>query len=288
MFFVALCPCIMTADATSFSHLPPWKAALERFWGHKSVQNFIIVLILINATILGMETSPRIMAAWGQTLHALDQAILAVFVAEIGCLLAARGWRFFKDPWCVFDFIVVGIALVPASGPFAVLRSLRVLRVLRLVNKIPSIRRVVGALLGAIPGMASVFGLVMILFYVFAVISTKLFSHSFPALFGDLGLSLFTLFQIMTLEGWSGDIARPIMEVYPYSWIFFFIFILTATFTVLNLFIAVIVNSLNTIHEEESADLGNDIETVRKELAAVHEEVAALRKLLEVNAQSSR
>ena len=233
-----------------------------------------------------METSPGIMAAWGETLHTVDHVILAVFVAEIGCLLAARGWRFFKDPWCVFDFVVVGIALVPASGPFAVLRSLRVLRVLRLVNKIKSIRRVVAALLGAIPGMASVFGLVMILFYVFAVISTKLFSQSFPDLFGDLGLSLFTLFQIMTLEGWSGDIARPIMAVYPYSWVFFLIFILTATFTVLNLFIAVIVNSLNTIHEEESADLGNDIETVRKELAAVHEEVTTLRKLLEANANA--
>jgi voltage-gated sodium channel len=271
----------MTANATLISDLPAWKGALERFWGHKTVQNFIIALILVNAAILGMETSPRIMEAWGEGLHVLDQVILTVFVAEIVCLLAARGFRFFKDPWCVFDFIVVGIALVPASGPFAVLRSLRVLRVLRLVNKIKSIRRVVAALLGAIPGMASVFGLVMILFYVFAVISTKLFGSSFPDLFGDLGLSLFTLFQIMTLEGWSGDIARPIMEVYPHSWIFFLIFILTATFTVLNLFIAVIVNSLNTIHEEESADLGNDIETVRKELAEVHLEVTALRKLLE-------
>jgi voltage-gated sodium channel len=276
----------MTANATLYAHLPPWKAALERFWGHKNVQNFIIALILVNAALLGMETSPTIMAAWGETLHTIDHVILAVFVAEIGCLLAARGWRFFRDPWGVFDFLVVGIALVPASGPFAVLRSLRVLRVLRLVNKIKSIRRVVAALLGAIPGMASVFGLVMILFYVFAVISTKLFGQSFPDLFGDLGLSLFTLFQIMTLEGWSGDIARPIMEVYPSSWIFFLIFILTATFTVLNLFIAVIVNSLNTIHEEESADLGNDIETVRKELAAVHEEVTTLRKLLEANANA--
>jgi voltage-gated sodium channel len=279
----------MTANATLYAHLPPWKAALERFWGHKNVQNFIIALILVNAALLGMETSPTIMAAWGETLHTIDHVILAVFVAEIGCLLAARGWRFFKDPWGVFDFLVVGIALVPASGPFAVLRSLRVLRVLRLVNKIKSIRRVVAALLGAIPGMASVFGLVMILFYVFAVISTKLFGQNFPDLFGDLGLSLFTLFQIMTLEGWSGDIARPIMEVYPSSWIFFLIFILTATFTVLNLFIAVIVNSLNTIHEEESADLGNDIETVRKELAAVHEEITTLRKLLEAaNVASSR
>lgn len=272
----------MNASAPTLDpNLPPWKAAIERFWGQKWVQNTIIVLILINAAILGMETSPTIMAQYGETLIAADHAILAVFVVEIASLLAARGWRFFKDPWSVFDFIVVGIALIPASGPFAVLRSLRVLRVLRLINKIPSIRRVVGALLSAIPGMSAVIGLVFILFYVCAVITTKLFSQSFPELFGDLGLSLFTLFQIMTLEGWSGDIARPIMKVYPYAWIFFVIFILTATFTVLNLFIAVIVNSLNSIHSDEHAAEGNDLRTVREELAAVHAEVSLIRKILE-------
>jgi voltage-gated sodium channel len=140
---------------------------------------------------------------------------------------------------------------------------------------------VVGALLSAIPGMSAVIGLVFILFYVCAVITTKLFSQSFPELFGDLGLSLFTLFQIMTLEGWSGDIARPIMKVYPYAWIFFVVFILTATFTVLNLFIAVIVNSLNSIHSDEHAAEGNDLRTVREELAAVHAEVSAIRRILE-------
>lgn len=266
-------------------NLAPWRAAIERFWGQKWVQNTIIVLILINAAILGMETSPTIMAKYGETLIAADHAILALFVAEIVFMLAARGWRFFKDPWSVFDFIVVGIALIPASGPFAVLRSLRVLRVLRLINKVPSIRRVVGALLAAIPGMSAVIALVFILFYVSAVITTKLFSQSFPELFGDLGLSFFTLFQVMTLEGWSGDIARPIMEVYPYAWIFFVVFILTATFTVLNLFIAVIVNSLNTIHSDdhvaEYAAEGNDIRTMREEIAAVHAEVTAIRKMLE-------
>ncbi|MGA1253967.1 MAG: ion transporter, partial [Burkholderiaceae bacterium] len=159
----------MNASAPTLDpNLPPWKAAIERFWGQKWVQNTIIVLILINAAILGMETSPTIMAQYGETLIAADHAILAVFVVEIASLLAARGWRFFKDPWSVFDFIVVGIALIPASGPFAVLRSLRVLRVLRLINKIPSIRRVVGALLSAIPGMSAVIGLVFILFYVCA------------------------------------------------------------------------------------------------------------------------
>ncbi|MDP4741240.1 MAG: ion transporter [Burkholderiaceae bacterium] len=256
------------------------KHRIEAFWALKSVQNVVIALILINAVLLGMETSPRIMASWGKLITTLDHAILTVFVVEIASLLFARGWRFFKDPWSVFDFVVVGIALIPASGPFAVLRSLRVLRVLRLISKIPSIRKVVGALLGALPGMASVFALVMILFYVNAVIATKLFGQDFPELFGNLGMSFFTLFQVMTLEAWAGGVARPIMEVYPYAWIFFILFILTATFTVLNLFVAVIVNSLNAIHGQEESSKGNDMQTMRNELELMRREVSELRKHL--------
>lgn len=256
------------------------KHRIEAFWALKSVQNVVIALILINAVLLGMETSPRIMASWGKLITTLDHAILTVFVVEIASLLFARSWRFFKDPWSVFDFVVVGIALIPASGPFAVLRSLRVLRVLRLISKIPSIRKVVGALLGALPGMASVFALVMILFYVNAVIATKLFGQDFPELFGNLGLTFFTLFQVMTLEAWAGGVARPIMEVYPYAWIFFILFILTATFTVLNLFVAVIVNSLNAIHGQEESSKGNDMQTMRNELELMRREVSELRKHL--------
>ena len=256
------------------------KHRIEAFWALKSIQNVVIALILINAVLLGMETSPRIMASWGKLITTLDHAILTVFVVEIASLLFARGWRFFKDPWSVFDFVVVGIALIPASGPFAVLRSLRVLRVLRLISKIPSIRKVVGALLGALPGMASVFALVMILFYVNAVIATKLFGQDFPELFGNLGMSFFTLFQVMTLEAWAGGVARPIMEVYPYAWIFFILFILTATFTVLNLFVAVIVNSLNAIHGQEESSKGNDMQTMRNELELMRREVSELRKHL--------
>jgi voltage-gated sodium channel len=256
------------------------KHRIEAFWALKSVQNVVIALILINAVLLGMETSPRIMASWGKLITTLDHAILTVFVVEIASLLFARSWRFFKDPWSVFDFVVVGIALIPASGPFAVLRSLRVLRVLRLISKIPSIRKVVGALLGALPGMASVFALVMILFYVNAVIATKLFGQDFPELFGNLGMSFFTLFQVMTLEAWAGGVARPIMEVYPYAWIFFILFILTATFTVLNLFVAVIVNSLNAIHGQEESSKGNDMQTMRNELELMRREVSELRKHL--------
>jgi voltage-gated sodium channel len=251
-------------------------------------QQLIIALILVNAAILGLETSPAAMARWGAVLQAMDQAILAVFVVEIALRLAAHGWRFFRDPWSVFDFIVVGIALMPASGPFAVLRALRVLRVLRLITVVPSMRRVVRGLLSAIPGLISVFAIIAIIFYVAAVIATKLFSAEFPAWFGTIGLSAYSLFQIMTLESWSMGIVRPVMEVFPYAWIFFIVFILVSTFTMLNLFIAVIVNAIQSEHNLELRDKGESAATkqeadnaaVQAELRALREEIQSLRLTL--------
>ena len=262
---------------------------LDQWVSQPIIQRFIIVLIVVNAAILGMETSPAIMAQWGPLLLRLDSIILGVFVLEIALLITARGWRYFKDPWGVFDVIVVGIALLPASGPFAVLRALRVLRVLRLVTKLPSMRRVVGGLLSAIPGLGSVFAIIAIVFYVASVIATKLFAQSFPEWFGSLDASAYTLFQVMTLESWSMGIARPVMEVYPQAWIFFVLFILVSTFTMLNLFIAVIVNAITSAQAQEShraedamvARVDADAAAVQRELAKVHEEMAQLRRLLE-------
>jgi voltage-gated sodium channel len=176
----------------------------------------------------------------------LDHAILAVFILEIVLLIAARGMKFFTDPWCLFDFIVISIALIPASESLSVLRSLRVLRVLRLINKVDSMRRVVRGLLGSLASLGSVVGLMLIVFYVSAVVTTNLFGKEFPDWFGDLGSSFFTLFQVMTLESWSDGIARPVMEKFPYSWIFFVTFIMIATFVVVNLFIAAIVDSFSS------------------------------------------
>ncbi|MBM3375877.1 MAG: ion transporter [Betaproteobacteria bacterium] len=266
-----------------------WRLALDQWVSQPIIQRTIIVLIVVNAVILGMETSPAIMADWGPLLLRLDSIILGVFVLEIALLIAARGWRYFKDPWGIFDVIVVGIALLPASGPFAVLRALRVLRVLRLVTKLPSMRRVVGGLLTAIPGLGSVFAIIAIVFYVASVIATKLFSQSFPEWFGSLDASAYTLFQVMTLESWSMGIARPVMEVYPQAWIFFVIFILVSTFTMLNLFIAVIVNAITSTQAQENhrvedamvARVDADTEIMQQEMAKVREELAQLRRLLE-------
>ncbi len=184
-----------------------------------------------------------------------DRLVLAVFVVELLLRFFVHRGRFFGDPWRVFDLVVVGIAVVPAGSAFAVLRAVRVLRVLRLVSLVPSMRRVIDALLKALPGMASIVGLLGLVLYVFAVMATKLYGAIAPEFFGSLGASLFTLFQVMTVEGWP-DIARGVMAQSPHSWIFFVVYLLVATFMVLNLFIAVVVNAMQSQVTEDLKDEG--------------------------------
>ncbi|WP_282153619.1 ion transporter [Ruegeria atlantica] len=212
---------------------------------------FITGVIIFNAVLLGMETSPTLMGAAGPLIVTLDSLCLTIFVVEISIKLLATGRRFFTNGWNVFDFVIVGIALVPGGSGLSVLRALRILRVLRVISVAPRLRRVVEGFISALPGMASVFLLMAILFYIGAVISTKLFSQTFPDWFGDLGLSAYTLFQIMTLESWSMGIVRPVMEIYPYAWLFFVPFIMVTTFAVVNLLVGLIVNSMQDAHHAE-------------------------------------
>lgn len=254
------------------------RGRLHAFIAHPRVQAGILALIVINAILLGLETSSRIMAEVGDLIRIADKAILAIFVAEIAIRLFVHRARFFRDPWSLFDFAVVTIALVPASGPFSVLRALRVLRVLRVLTIVPSMRRVVGALLGAVPGLLSIGAVLALVYYVCAVIATNLFGAAFPDWFGNLGRSLYSLFQIMTLESWSMGISRPVMEEFPYAWAFFVPFILIATFTMLNLFIGVIVDAMQTVSEAEHADTLDALDRTQDHIEAdVHSEVRALR-----------
>lgn len=214
-------------------------------------QHFVTAVILANAVTLGLETSATAMEAAGPFLIALDRIALTIFVIELALKMFAYRLRFFRDGWNIFDFVIVAIALVPAAGPLSVLRALRILRVLRLLSVVPSLRKVVASLIGALPGMGSIIAVLFLVFYVGAVLSTKLFGASFPDWFGTIGGSMYTLFQIMTLESWSMGIVRPVLEVYPYAWVFFVPFIVLTSFMVLNLFIAIIVNSMQALHEEE-------------------------------------
>ncbi|MGH8771497.1 MAG: ion transporter, partial [Burkholderiales bacterium] len=216
----------------------------------------------------------------------LDRIFLTIFVIEIAVRITAHGLRFFRDAWNVFDFLVVGIALMPATGQLSVLRALRVLRVLRLLSVVPQMRRVVGALLSAVPGLAAIGVILLLLFYVFAVIATNLFGTDFPKWFGSLGASMYTLFEIMTLEGWA-QIGREVMKVFPYAWVFFVLYILTATFTMLNLFIGVIVNAIHSEHEEEMKETEQAVISAKDEaVAAIHADVQALNaELRELSAR---
>jgi len=252
---------------------------LQVFIENSSIQNIIITLIIINAVVLGLETSKGIMEQMGHVLIALDKAILAIFVVEIAIRLYVHRLSFWKDPWSIFDFSVVAIALIPASGPLAVLRALRVLRVLRLLTMVPSMRRVVGALLAAIPGLGSIAVVLAILYYVFAVIATNLFAETYPQWFGTIGASLYTLFQIMTLESWSMGIVRPVMQQYPYAWAFFIPFILIATFTMLNLFIAIIVNAMQKYSESEHQETMDKLQEAQTHIETdMHDEIRMLRE----------
>ncbi len=229
-----------------------FRQRLDDWLSQTWVTNLVVAVILINAVVLGMETSKALMAEAGPLILALDQACLAFFVIEIALKIIARGWRFFKSGWNVFDLLIVGAALAPASQGLSVLRALRILRVLRVISVAPRLRRVVEGFITALPGMGSVFLLMAIIFYIGAVMATKLFGSSFPDWFGSLPQSGYTLFQIMTLESWSMGIVRPVMEVYPYAWAFFVPFIMVTTFAVVNLLVGLIVNSMQDAHHEEA------------------------------------
>jgi len=236
----------MTRDfATTRQILADW---LDR----PRIRQFIIGVIIFNAILLDLETSPEVMGTAGTIILTLDWICLAIFVIEIALKLVAHGARFFRSGWNVFDFLIVGIALMPATHGLSVLRALRILRVLRVISAAPRLRRVVEGFVTALPGMGSVFLLMGIIFYIGAVMATKLFGASFPEWFGTLGASFYSLFQIMTLESWSMGIVRPVMDVYPYAWLFLVPFIMVTTFAVVNLLVGLIVNSMQDAHAEES------------------------------------
>ncbi len=217
---------------------------------HPWAERILIGVIVLNAITLGLETSSAVMASWGTVIHIADNVILAIFVAELATRLWVQRLQFFKDGWNVFDFLVVAIALIPATESLQVLRSLRILRALRLVTAVPSLKRVVSALIGALPGLGSIVALLLLIFYVSAVMATKMFGDTeFGAnkdhYFGTIGATLITLFQIMTLDAWADNILRPLMEKHPYAWIFFIPFVLISAFVALNLFIGVVVSAID-------------------------------------------
>lgn len=261
-----------------------WRTKLTELVEAPLFVNVITGLILLNAVTLGLETYPVDGALLDAAIPLLDTIIVSIFVIELILKMVAYGPRFFRGGWNWFDLIIVSISLFPDAGAFTVLRAMRILRVFRLFSVAPEMRKVVEALMKAIPGMGAILAVLALIFYVSAVMATKLFGSTEP-MFETLGASAFTLFQVMTLEGWAMEVARPVMDVYPYAWIFFLVFIVLTAFAVLNMFIAVIVDSLQSKHfdEEEErnakqeAEAAADRDDMQAELRAIRDELKALR-----------
>lgn len=259
--------------------MPNHRVKLGNFLEGNGFHNFIITLIIINSITIGMETSTAWMESYGMFFESLDDIILYVFILEAVLKLYAFGYKYFLNAWNVFDFLIVAISIVPAAGPFSVFRTLRILRTLRLVNNVPKLRLIIEALLKSIPNIGWISLLLMVVFYIFAVLGTNLYGKDFPELFGGLGNSMFTLFQIMTLESWSSGIARPMMETMPYAYLFFVPFILIATYTTLNIFIAIVVNTMNEMHHQDAVEEEQHIKDfVRIENVKTQQKLDSLQK----------
>jgi len=230
--------------------------SIKKILENKYFITFITIVIIINAITLGLETSPKIKTEFGFILSLIDRIALTIFTIELISKIVVYKLRFFKDGWNIFDFLIVAVSLIPASGPFSVLRAFRIFRTLRLLSIVPSMKRIIQAIFISIPGILSVGTIIILIFYISSVLTTTFFGEKFYEWFGTIGNSMYTLFQIMTLESWSMGIVRPVMQEFPLAWLFFVPFILVTTFAILNLFIGIIVDAMQQIskdgnHEEK-------------------------------------
>lgn len=270
---------------------------LERIIETDLFRNSVIALIIVNAIILGVLTyqsdmDPVVVSC----LVILDHSITGIFAAEITAKLIAYRHHFFRSGWNIFDFFVVGIALVPGAQAITILRAMRVLRILRLLQFVPVLRRITEALLKALPDMGAVVAILALFVYVGAVMATYLFGGSdhpdVQELFGDLPSSAYTMFQVMTLDGWRFEVVQKVLDNgYPYAWIFFLSFIFLASFAVLNLFIALIVDALqqeqNAMRAEllaqqtdQQAEILEELDDIEDETEEVHREMNEVLKLV--------
>ena len=244
---------------------------LRNFVDSSLFQKFIMTVIILNSIMIGVETSDTVMNYIGNQLHFIDKIVILIFVVEIVLKVITYRLSFFKSAWNIFDLMIVLISVAPAAGAFSVLRALRIIRLLRLLNNVPKLRLIIESLIKSIPSIGWIAVLLCMVFYIFAVIGTNIFGDAYPKYYGTLGDSIFTLFQIMTLESWSSAIARPIMDGFPYASVYFVLFILIATYTTLNIFIAVVVNTMNDLSLE---DLHNEEKNIKQFVRDENEKLA--------------
>lgn len=254
---------------------------IKKLVEHKYFNIFIIVLIILNWIALWLDTSKEIADKYGSILYFFDKLVIFIFTLEAILKISVYKKEYFKTGWNLFDFTIVVVSLLPIDWPFQILR---VLRLLRIISFIPQMKKIVWALFKVIPGMLSVTALLMLIFYIFAIITTKFYWESFPEWFGTIWASFYTLFQIMTLESWSMWIVRPVMEIYPKSWIIFITFVLIATFVMINLVIWIVVEAMGKMNEKEEAEIIWKIEETKKltknDILKLEKQIEELKKII--------
>ena len=248
-------------------------------------ERVIVGLILLNAAILGLETYPGLEAEYGRWFELGHDIVLVAFIVEAAMKITAvapRFGRYFGDGWNLFDFTVVLLSLVPATGQFSMIARLaRLLRVLRLISTIPELRLIVTTLVRSIPSMGHVLLLMSVIFYIYAVLGYHLFHEHDPEHWRSLGLSLLTLFRIVTLEDWT-DVMYTAMEMNDFAWVYFVSFVVMGTFVIINLFIAVVLNNLEQAKAERLQEMAQPAskDEILRELRATQEALAALQTRL--------
>jgi len=271
-----------------YTSIEMFREKLSKFLESTRVQNFIIGLILFNSVIVGLETWPFYLEYFGHITDEIDLIILLIFVIEIVLKIYAFRLGFLSSLWNLFDALVVFISILPAAGSFSVFRALRILRTLRLVNNLPKLKLIIESFIYSLPSIGWIVVMLSIIIYIFAVIGYNIFGATFPQFFGTFSKSLFTLFQIMTLEAWASDIARPILEVHKMASIYFVSFILVASYITLNIFIAIVVNTMNEIHMDEIRDeeekiklqMEKENQNLLKKIDSISFEIAEIKDLL--------
>ena len=249
------------------------------------VQGIVTVCIILNSIQLGLDTSQWWSSRMGSLSDMTDKIFIWIFAFEILLKLLSDKHRFFFSTWNIFDFIVVAISFVPGNGTFSILRTFRIFRTFRLLNKFQRLRLITESLISSIPSIGWICVLLSIWFYICSVIATNLFRNAFPDWFGSIPSSMYSLFQIMTLESWSMGIVRPVMREYPYAWLFFIPFIIFATYTVMNLFIGILVSAISDTQEEKKKIAAEEREAnassldmeILAELRAMRQEIQTLK-----------
>lgn len=274
---------------------PNIKTVLKNFIEHKNTSNFILFVIIFNSILLGFMTDTSIMEKYGRFLHEACNLCVYIFTIELFIKFYVYGKNFFKDGWNNFDFFIVAISWVPTGGVFSsfrVFRILRALRALRLVTRLEKLRIIVQAIIASIPNVGWASVLLIVIFYIFSIMGTTLFAADFPDWFGSIGKSMYTLFQVMTLESWSMGISRPVMEVYPFAWAYFVPFILVSSFIVMNVIVGVVVNAISEIseevkHQKQEKFIKENQLQLETELSKLKTQISIVEDLIQIKKQQN-